>query len=407
MARFLRIFFTLVLSLTPLLASAEVVPEIDPKPTPGANEMSSISPLFAGMKSMAVDGQEMLALMVGNDVYAGGALVKLSESIADDAYLGGAMVTVTSDVAGDLVIAGGNITVTGNVADDVRIAGGNIVIAGKVGGGLLVTGGTVQVLPGATIGDDIEIAGGAVDFAGTAQKNLTFTGGAFSLSGTIAGDAKLRAEDQLTFSEKAKISGTLTYSTRKEQTLRSDLASKIIYEPLRGEASPFTKDKLNEVRLFGELISWAIMFVTGLVLLALAGRQTARITEIARKRFWFAFLIGALLLALPLLVALLMFTVVGSALAIILFFAWLILLIAAGVFSGVVVGSFILPLNENSSYGRRVLVFVLGLAILSFVSFFVPVLGWALRFAVYVLTLGALVLSRCDLYKQLKKGKIF
>ena len=349
------------------------------------------------------DKKQSVSIGIGNDFYAAGDAVELTSEVEDDAFLAGAIVNITKRVAHDLVAAGSTLTILSEIGDDLRAAGSVLTIASPIGGDAVVAGGVVNFTENSTIGGDASFAGGMLNFDGAVGGDLQLAGDEISFGGTVGGDAVIRIGQKINFADDAKIDGKLTYFSKKEVAIPDDIASTVErknYEKI----DDFTKKGFPK-KAAGAFFMLIVGFVAGAVLLALFGKASERFANTLREKFWWSLLTGAVTLFVPLLAILLAVTVVGSWLAGILLAAWVLGLLATGAFVGFTVGSLLIRQKKDTKFSRKLLTLLLGWIVFVAVGF-IPGFGGILKFTIFVLTLGAGVLTKVELYKKMKTAKL-
>jgi cytoskeletal protein CcmA (bactofilin family) len=382
MQRFLKIFLAITVLLLPLAAFATGSEEKKPP--------------------------QEVHITIGNDFFAAGANVDLSQGVEDDAFLVGATVNISGKVGGDLTAAGSNLTITGDVGDDLRAAGSNLVVTGNVVGSALLAGANVSVSNSAAFGAASKVAGGVVNFAGEVVGDLDLAGGVVNYSGSTDGDLKIIVDDELVISPDAKVSGKLTYTAKKQIEIPAGIAKEVVYLPKESKDAGKSGivSALHGFDLVSKLFGIVIFFITGMAMLALLGKASVTMAEVARKKIWQVALTGALLFILPLFLGLILLaTGVGSIVGVFVLLTWIILLLSAAVLSGYFIGSFILKQTTHTSFGKKLLALLLGLVIGAVVSF-IPHFGGMLGFLVFVYSVGVVALSKLQLYKAAKTAKL-
>ncbi|MFH0834344.1 MAG: hypothetical protein V2A63_03065 [Patescibacteria group bacterium] len=353
--------------------------------------------------------KQSVAITIGNDFYTAGNAVALTTDAEDDAFLAGAIVNATKKVAQDLFAAGSSVNILADVGDDLRAAGSMISVASKIGGDALIGGGVVNFTENAAVGGDAALAGGMLNFSGSVAKNLQLAGDEINFAGTVGGDATIRVGKKITFIDGAKIVGKLTLVSKNKIAIPDGLAGSVEEKTPSefAQFGEFGKDKglgwMGE--LAGKLFFLLVGLVTGAVLLALFGRSSEVFASKIKEKFWWSLLAGTIALVVPIVSILLAITIVGSWLAAILGLMWVAGLLAAGSLVGFAIGSLFVRQKADSKYGRKLLALVLGWLIFVAVGF-IPGFGGLLQFTIFVLTLGAGVLTDCDLYKKMKKAKL-
>jgi hypothetical protein len=325
--------------------------------------------LFAN-PALAQDAQEQVVVVsTGDDFYSMGSLVELNTDVQQNAYLGGVKINVDKNIGKDLTVFGDEI----NIFHDSIIDGSATLI------------------------------GDSLNFQGEVKNNLQFSGGKINFAGKVGGDVQIRTNDKITFSDNARINGSLIYFSDKEIDLPANVANSI-------ERKDFTDASFNnpswmKSNLWGKLFFFLMSFVAGAVLLSICGRSSEVFANTVREKFWQSLLIGVLILFAPLLVILLLSSMVGFWLGFILLAVWVLFLLASGVLMGFLVGSFLLKQQKKTKYPKKLLTLLLGLLILAVIGM-IPDFGNIFKFMIFTLTLGALFISKIQLYKQAKKAKI-
>jgi len=353
------------------------------------------------------DQKESVSLEVGNDFYSAGTLVDLQKPSDDDAYLAGAVVNVSQEIKSDLTAVGSTLTITSPIGDDLRAAGSIITVASNIGGDAVVAGGVVNILGDSTIAGDAFITGGMLNFAGKTNGDLQIIGDDITFSGQVAGDLEIGIGQKINFGPNAKVTGKLIYSSKKDKEIEipEGIASSVEKKELGVKDAVQLSFEKKGGMIFGKLFLFAIMFVAGAVLLALSGKFSEDFANTVREKFWWSLLAGSLVLFAPLLALLLFATVIGSYVAVIIITCWILAILASGALMGFLVGSLIFKQDKNTKYSKKLLTLVVGLLILLAISF-IPGFGGILKFTIFVVTLGVLVISKLQLYKAAKKAKL-
>ena len=383
MQRFLKIFLSLMLLILPIATFA--TGETDSKPT-------------------------IQTRLIGNDFYAVGQNVNLSEEVGDDAFLIGAMVNASNKVSGDLTVAGSNVTLSSEVGDDLRAAGSNLVVTSKVAGSALLAGATVTVSDTASFGADSKIAAAVVNFSGKSIGNLDIMGGTVNFSGVVEGDLKISAKEQLVISPNAKVTGKLIYTAKEKLDIPAGVAKVVLYLPSESKTATTEPTGLlasvENLGLLGKAFSGLIFFIAGMFVLGLLGKASSVIAETARNKIWQSALTGALLFLLPVFLGLLLLaTGVGSIVGVFVLLGWIALLLTGGALSGFIIGSFVWKQTPDITYGKKLLALLIGLVIAAALSF-IPKFGGLLSFLIFIYSVGVVALAKLALYKAAKKAKL-
>lgn len=277
---------------------------------------------------------------IQGNYYIAGATLNIAGTITGDLLAGGGNLNISGPVYKDITVAGGTINLSGNVGEDLRVAGGDITISGSIGGDLVVAGGNVQILPDASIGGDLFAAGGKVVNQG-------------------------------------KVKGKISIITSPEQ---------------KGQ-----RDKGFLGLGIWWLIATLMKLVIGLVLYYLLRPGTQEVLKKAVSNFGSEFLRGFLILvAMPVALVLLMFTIVGIPISIMGFLIYAALMIVSSVFGAIILGGVVAKYGFKKPETLTIWI-VLGGIILYQILKLIPFVGWIIVFVFSLTGLGVLAHT---LYKQ-------
>lgn len=127
-----------------------------------------------------------LQKVVGGDLFAAGADVRVESEVNGDVYISGGYVTLDESIMGDVFIAGGNVELNGNVAGSVYIAGGTVDINGNVYEDVMVFAGTLKL--NAQVYDDVRVFSGMAEIKEDIQGDVISFSGTLKLSSDVGGD---------------------------------------------------------------------------------------------------------------------------------------------------------------------------------------------------------------------------
>jgi cytoskeletal protein CcmA (bactofilin family) len=338
--------------------------------------------------------------VIESDYLKAGETVLIEGEIKGDAFLAGGVVTVNGAIDGDLFVFGGKVSVNGPVNNNIRIFGGDVTLTGPVGRNVLLIGGNLSVNKSAALGGSLIAAGGNLDLsASRLGRGFRFFGGRLYLNTLVANEAFVVAEREFFLGPAASIAGNLKYTGRSEAVLDpgATVSGEILYEPKIKEADYpgfFSAKKyfdgFSKLRPFLEVISLAVSFIIGFVLLGLFPKIFEKTTMAIETRPYAAFGTGIIsFLLIGLVIVLLTVTLVGIPLAVMTFLLSLLLAYVARFLIAFFIGRKIML----SKFGeRRGWSIVLGLTVYAFLSF-IPVVGELLRWILLTFALGGLVLS--------------
>lgn len=372
-----------------------------------------LAPLFA-FGALVTSGDSVSVDTAGgirDNIYTAGGNITVTTPVTGDVIGAGGTIQILKDVSQDLAIAGGTITVMGNTGGDVRIAGGNILINGDVAGDLIVMGGTITVSPDVSVGKDVIIMGGQITLDGDVLGDVEVNGGVASLNGRVRGNVTANVDGKLTIGERAVIDGGLEYKARSADALvitegavvkgatvykgarlgTTSLDRGTVRNMLLAIAGALALFKVISLLIAALLVTWYFKkYSTSLV------RETL---ESPLKMLGRGFLT---LVAVPVAAVILCATLVGIMFGAIAILVYVVLLIVSCIYAGVVVGVWLQRIVYKTSdtviTWKNVTVGVVFLTLVSFI----PVIGWAVRLFVILITLGSIAGS---VYQKLQEGR--
>jgi cytoskeletal protein CcmA (bactofilin family) len=151
----------------------------------------------------------------GDDLFAAGNEVRVTEQGLQDVFAAGETVRVESSLTETLHAAGREVQVLGAVGGDFYGAGYEIEIDGTVSGDAVAAGYRVGVAPGGTVGGDVLFAGRNVEVRGAVAGNASLAGETVEVAAPITGSVEIRARN-IRFAEGARIDGTLAWWSTEE-----------------------------------------------------------------------------------------------------------------------------------------------------------------------------------------------
>ena len=362
---------SLILSLF-LLSFASLQPSFAQSPTP-LNDTTEL-------EAEITDSQAMLNN--GPHIFAGNKLT-LDQTYSGNVYAAGGEVIVTGDIMGDLIVAGGSVTVDGPISGDIYAAGGTVVITSSVGGTVTAAGGEVRLTETAEVEHAALIAAGTFRQTGTVLGNLQVKAEHVILAGVVGQSATVDT-DELTVSEAALFGENL--QAEVDDTINVSENAQVAGEKSVNLSEKKETQKPSALRWS---IGWVVNFLGRVIVMAIAlllfGASVKQASLNLEKHWPNAFMKGALfVVAVPILVILLMLTILGMPAAILMAFAYFLLLMIAWVVPGFWIGRVMSP--KGSLYLQG----FLGALVVSVVSS-LPMIGWIFRVLLAVLGSGAFV----------------
>jgi cytoskeletal protein CcmA (bactofilin family) len=333
--------------------------------------------------------------IIEDDLYVAGRSVDVVAQVRGDVVAAGQSVSIDESVSGDVLAAGETVTIRAQVQDDVRAAGRSVTIAGPVAGHVVAAGETVSIAPAATVGGWVWLAGREVHVAGRVGKELKVAGQIVIVSGEVAGDVELMAEE-IRILARARIDGNLVYRSENEPQISEDavIAGDIIAKPVLYPEP--------EGRGGGFIFLLALALVAVVYYLLFPGFSVAGAEGLRRAPLTALGIGVAVLFATPFVILLLFVTLIGVLIALPLLAYYLVSLLG-GLLTGVIyvgdAGLRLMGRAESSTRGMRVLSIVVALVAIVLIQI-IPVVGALAVLILFVLGLGALQLQIWRSYSQ-------
>jgi hypothetical protein len=325
---------------------------------------------------------------VNDDLYAGAGTISIEGTVNGNVIAGGGTITVPGNITRDLIVGGGTINVTGHVGGSIIAAGGNLTLNGPVEHDIVVTGGMIDIGSGATIGRDLVVAGGTATVSAPIARRVQMSSGSLTLRGRVAGDVRGRV-DHLKL-DGAQIGGNLDYTSDNPVELVN--GARVAGTTTRHTP---TDSRGSGNAFLGWLRGLIGIFALGLILIFLLPGISSRAIDTLRAQPWLSLGIGAAILIIPPIVALIVFVVGlligGWWLGVLLIPLWLLLLAIGYVVSGFLIGRLLFARLGWGGY-HDALALLGGLLVLTVVGL-LPVLGGFVGLAALVFGAGALALT--------------
>ena len=325
---------------------------------------------------------------VNDDIYAGAGTISINGTVNGNVIAGGGTITVSGNITRDLILGGGTINITGHIGGSIIAAGGNLTINGPVAQDIVVTGGMIDVGAGGTIGRDLVVAGGTATVSAPVARRVQMSAGSVTLRNRVGGDVRGRV-DHLKL-DGAQIGGNLNYTSNN--TVERVNGARVAGTTTRHTPTDRGADAGNG--FLGWLRALVGIFALGLLLIFLLPGLSTRAIDIERAQPWASAGIGAAILVITPIVALIVFIVGiligGWWLGLLLIPLWILALAIGFAVSGFLLGRLIFA---RMGWGRYHDAFALlgGLFVLTVVGL-IPVIGWLIGLVAVILGAGALAL---------------
>jgi len=343
---------------------------------------------------------------VADNMYVSGGQVTLSGTLARDAAVVGGRVIINGIVLGDVLAAGGTIDVLDRVSGDVRVLGGQVTVAGSVNGDLIIVGGNVHLLPGSVVSGDAIIVGGQLTVDGTINGATRLYGGDVTVNGLMGSMISIRAGNAVSFGDKAVIGSPLVYSSPHEALIseKAQLGSDITFHELDIPTRSLGPTGLAAVlaAVAGVIVITKLLsgIVAAIALVLVFPKFSIMVTDSVFQNFWKSVGVGfVLFIVIPAVIVVFAITIIGLLVAFAVGIAYAFLLIASGIYAGILTGSLIARRlkKENTVSWKWA---ALGAFVL-FVISLLPFVGWVIAFVLFLAALGALGF---EIYKQVLNG---
>ena len=325
---------------------------------------------------------------VNDDIYAGAGTINIGGTVNGNVIAGGGTITVSGNITRDLIVGGGTINVTGHVGGSIIAAGGNLTLSGPVEHDIVVTGGMIDISSGATIGRDLLVAGGTATVSAPVTRRVQMSSGSLTLKNHVGGDVRGRV-DHLKL-DGAQIGGNLDYTSNNAVELVNGAR-------VAGTTTRHTPTDANSARngFLGWLRELIGLFALGLLMIFLLPGLSARAIDTLRALPWPSLGIGAAILVITPLVALIIFIIGlligGWWLGVLLVPIWILVLAVGYVISGFLLGRLLFAQLGWGGY-HDALALLGGLFVLTILGL-IPILGGLVGLAALVLGAGAMALT--------------
>lgn len=323
---------------------------------------------------------------IQGDAYLVGETVTTYGSTTGDALIIGSGVLVSGDIGSDALVLGGNVNVTAPVGGDLRVAGGDVELSGSTTEDVIAVGGNVTLHENAYVGGDLIVFADRLTIAGTVQGHIEAHARSVSITGTLVGPSDFDVRESLTLSGDARILSTLSYHAPREAVVsdRVVVEGEMVFTPRSVE-----REDDDGIAWMAFLLRALIVFVGGVLLLKLFPTATRRASEYALTNNGSAVFTGfGMLILTPFVIVILGMTLLGVLPAFMLMFAYGLLLLCACALTPILAGV-ILARWLKKQEGLTWAWVSLGAFALSFITL-LPVIGWLVRFLVFLLALGTI-----------------
>jgi len=330
---------------------------------------------------------------LSDDLYAAGQTVTVTGRIDGDVAAAGRVVTITGTVTGGILAAAQDVRITGPVGRTVRAAGQSVAIESAVKIDALAAGQEIYVRQQAHIGRDLLASGQTVYVAATVDRFARLIGDTVVVAGRVGKGLRVDAR-HLTIMPTAQIDGDVRYSAELPVDVRAGAV-------IKGKIERVARPMRREAQLLGLAVPvvfriWEALalLLIGLVIVTVIPHRAREISTMEIRQFPYSLLVGlVVLLAFPVVCAVLTVTVIGIPLAVAIAFLLAASVYLSQAFVAAALGKVLLvPIGRGKDLSASLhLTVVVGTVILALL-FALP-FGWVVRLLAVMSGWGAVCIT--------------
>lgn len=372
-----------------------------------------VAPISAHAQANSGNRQKLVTVAkdqtIEEDYFTAGERVVVDGAVNGDAYIAGGQVDVNGTIKGDLLVAGGQVTVRGTVMQNIRAVGGTVLIEGTVGRNISMVGGSLTLDKSAKIAGNASLVGGTISIL-TPVKTLNVAGGDVSLESTVSGNV-MGAVGTLQVFPEARVQGNITYWSDKEAQISNGAS---VSGTVSFNQTDF-KNKFNNSEekaqkaasgfgVFMRLVSFASALIVGLLLLRFMPVFSAKTAELVQTKFGKTVFSGFIIIvATPVLAALLLITIIGIPFAVFVSVAYAGLIYFSKFFVAMALGKYLSKVWKSDLSPSWQ--FVVGIAMFYLLGM-LPLIGFFVKLVTLFAGVGALYLTKKEYITSLRDKKI-
>jgi cytoskeletal protein CcmA (bactofilin family) len=315
-------------------------------------------------------------------------------------------ILIKGTVQGDVIVAGGDVEIDGSVKGSVYAVAEKVVVKGRVAGNIHVAGADVEVssqdsasvfLAGSTVqlGEQASIqnlfaAGGELSIRGDVDQSIYVAGTEVVIAGKTGGDVAVAGE-KITVQGSSEIGGNLNYSSQNQVAIENDRS--IQGSIKRAEPDRVTSTQERIMIQLVDLVYWLIanILIAGVLLYIAPKLFFSTATGLNKRLFYDCLKAVALVVIVPIVLILMLFTIIGIPLAAVMALLFILVLVMAPTASAHFIGGMIMErLKPNYkktaaiSYATELVATIIGFVTLAVVGL-VPVLGVVISLMAFIL----------------------
>ena len=332
--------------------------------------------------------------VIPDDLFVGGQNIKMDGRVEGDLIAGCRTMILTGQVSGSVLSASQNLDILGEVQGSVRAFSQTTNISGSIKRNVINFGASLYIRHTGKVEGDVTALGNELTVDGEIGRKLRVTAGTVVISGTINGDADIKA-NSITLMPTARIKGNLRYESEKEAKIES--GAQIAGETEWIKTKPKEKEKRAVLTTTDAVIKSLLLLASmlpGLLLILFSKRYV----QAAEKNVFDSFLksLGLgfiLIICIPIAIVILLITLIGIPIALITLCAYFVLLYVSQIFVGIALGKKVLTGFAKDKQAPLGWSLILGLILLTVLTS-IPFIGWLICFVVLVTGFGAAILAR-------------
>jgi cytoskeletal protein CcmA (bactofilin family) len=330
---------------------------------------------------------------IKGDILLTGERVRVEGDIDGDLIIFSHDVDISGHISGDVLGGGQNVRISGPVDGNVRVAANTLTLMGTVGRNLMVWAQHVTLENGGSVGRSVMSFSQYFAIEGHVGQNVTAYDQITSITGTVAGSVQAHGES-LTIGSNAQIDGQVKFEGEKPPDVATGakLASAVDYTKSDHHASHERSGSYYVWRII-----WTAAFLLfGLVLFSIMP-EFSKDTVTFGEHYGASFGLGVLVLfGVPIAAIIMCITVIGLLLGISTMFLWLVVLMAAEIVVGTIVGQWVL--GRATEFWPLISRMAAGVVLVRIITSVPFIGGWA-SFVVGLWGMGAISLA---LYRRLQ-----
>ncbi len=331
---------------------------------------------------------------VKGDIFLYGEKVRVDGDVDGDVIAFSQDIQITGHVTGDVLAGGEAVRISGPVDGNIRVAANTLTISGKVGRNVMGWAQHFTLEGSAVVGRSLSAFCQLLSIDGHVGGDVVVRNQSTTVNGFIGGELDAGGE-RLSIGNGAEIAGPAKFKGAKEPEVASGakLASPMAF--IKSE-----HQHASAARGFG-FYFWRFLFTVALIVLGLAlfglMPKMGRDAVDSGEHYGAAFGLGVLVFFGVFISALIAcVSVVGIFVGISALFLWFVMLFAAELVVGTIVGKWLLGRTEE--FWPLVLRMVVGLVIVRAITS-LPVVDWLVAFFITVWGMGAISLA---LYRRVQ-----